>query len=66
MVWPFGPSTSFQEIVDAKRAQRDDAIKAQIPAFQPDDRLTAEEVAITSKSGKPPSCNPSQADRPNT
>ena len=53
MVWPFGPSASFREIVDAKRAQRDGAIEAQVAALQAGDDLTAEEVAITSKSGKP-------------
>lgn len=54
MVWPFGPSASFQAIVSTKRAQRDDAIKAQVAALQAGDHLTAEEVVITSKSGKPP------------
>ena len=53
MVWPFGPSASFQAIVDGKRAQRDDAIKAEVAALQVDGHLTAEEVAIVSKSGKP-------------
>ena len=53
MVWPFGPSAPFQEIVSTKRAQRDDAIKAQVAALQAGDHLTVEEVAITSKSGKP-------------
>jgi len=52
MVWPFGPSASFRTIVSGKRAQRDDAIKAEVAALQVDDRLTSEEVAIVSKSGK--------------
>ena len=53
MVWPFGPSASFQEIVSTKRTQRDDAIKAQLAALGTGDHLTDEEIAITSKSGKP-------------
>ena len=52
MVWPFGPSASFREIVSTKRAQRDDAIKAQVAALQVGDHLTVEEFAIITKSGK--------------
>ena len=52
MVWPFGPSASFQAIVSGKRAQRDDVIKAEVVALQVDGHLTAEEVAIVGKSGK--------------
>lgn len=51
MVWPFGPS-AFQEVVAAKRAQRDDAIKTYVAALQAGDHLTTEEVAIISKSGR--------------
>ena len=51
MVWPFGPSASFKTIVDAKRAQREQAINSQAAAFQADGPLTAEEVAIIGKSG---------------
>lgn len=52
MVWPFGSSASFQAIVSGKRAQRDDTIKAEVTVFQAVEHLTAEEVAIVSKSGK--------------
>jgi len=53
MVWPFGPSASFHATVSGKRAQRDAAIEAEAAAHQADGHLTAEEVAIVSKSGKP-------------
>ena len=53
MVWPFGPSASFQAIVSGKRAQRNAAIEAEAAPLQADGPLTAEEVAIVSKSGKP-------------
>ena len=53
MVWPFGPSASFQAIVSGKRAQRDAAIESEVAALQADGHLTAEEVAIVGKSGKP-------------
>lgn len=53
MVWPFGPSASFQAIVSGKRAQRDAAIEAEVAALRVDDHLTAGEVAIVNKSGKP-------------
>jgi len=52
MVWPFGPSASFQTIVSAKREQRDDAIQAQVTALHAGDRLTAEDVSVVSKTGK--------------
>ena len=52
MVWPFGPSASFQAIVSGKRAQRDDAIKDEVAALKANCYLTTEEVKIVSKSGK--------------
>lgn len=52
MVWPFGPSASFNAIVSTKRAQRADAIDSQVVALQADSPLTAEEVAIVGKSGE--------------
>lgn len=53
MVWPFGPSTPFRAVVSGKRAQRDDAIKAEVSTLEADGQLTAEEVALVSKGGKP-------------
>lgn len=54
MVWPFGPSASFHAIVSAKQAHRDRAINAGVAAVQGEGPLTAEDVAIIGKSGKPP------------
>lgn len=58
MVWPFGPPASFQAIVSEKRAQRDAAIKAEVAVLKIDDHLTAEELVIVRKSGRP-ACNSS-------
>jgi hypothetical protein len=53
MVWPFGPSASFNAIVTAKRTQRGQAIDSQAVVLQADGPMTAQEVAIVSKGGRP-------------